>query len=418
MAVNLFASEKDFDLANVMAINFDDRGRLWALTMPSYPHYLPGETPRDKILILEDTDKDGRADRQTIFADSLYLPTGFELGNGGVYVAEQSNLLFLEDTDGDDRADRKKILLQGFGTEDSHHAPSAFEWGPDGALYFHQGKFAHSQIETSYGSVKVKDGCTFRYEPYTERLETFINYDYLNPWGQVFDEYGRQFVADASDGSNFYGNPMSGKINFPNKHRTLSSFTKKYRPTCGIEILSSRHFADSLQGQLMVNSVLATRGIVQFDIAEASSGFEVKKDDLFLLGRQKNFRPVDLQVAPDGTLYVVDWYNEIIGHMQYSIRDERRDHSHGRIWRISNNRKPLLPILNFETMSVAQLLDHLQVPELRDRYRCRRAIWSKDRNEVLKALPEFLAQHQSDERMWLEAFWLHEAFDDPNIDLL
>ena len=121
--VNLFASEQQFpELANPLAMTFDVRGRLWVLTSPTYPHYLPGEEPNDKLVILEDTNEDGKADKLTVFADKLYIPTGFELGDGGVYVSQQPNLMFLRDTDGDDRADERRIVLHGFGTEDSHHA--------------------------------------------------------------------------------------------------------------------------------------------------------------------------------------------------------------------------------------------------------------------------------------------------------
>ena len=418
MSANLFASEKSFELGNVVAINFDSKGRLWALTMPSYPQYLPGQTPNDKLLILEDTNGDGKADQQTIFADSLYLPTGFEFGNGGVYLAEQSNLLFLQDTDGDDKADVRKILLQGFGTEDCHHVPSAFEWGPDGALYFHQGVFLHSQIETPYGPVRVVDGCTYRYHPRTEFLEPVVNYPFYNPWGQFFDEWGRHFIADATDGSNYYANPMSGKIDYPNKHGSIGSFTNNFRPTCGIELVSSRHFPEEYQGDLLVNSVLFMQGTWQHKIFEESSGFGAREKGIFLMGKYSDFRPVDLQFAPDGTLYIADWNNPLIGHQQYSFRDERRDHSHGRIWRISHDAKPLLVVQDFSQMDIPSLLDKLNSEELRDRYRCRRELWKREKQEVLEALPEFLRKHAENERIWLEALWLHQSFDEYNGNLL
>ena len=115
--VNLFASEREFrELAKPVAMTFDTRGRLWVLTAPTYPHYLPGRPPQDKLIILEDTNRDGRADKSTVFADGLYIPTGFELGDGGAYVSQQPNLVFLRDTNGDDRADERRIVLHGFGT--------------------------------------------------------------------------------------------------------------------------------------------------------------------------------------------------------------------------------------------------------------------------------------------------------------
>src|SRR3546814_2622468 len=100
---------------------------MWVASMPTYPHYLPGKLPSDRLVILEDTDQDGKADSHQVFADSLYLPLGFELGQGGVYVTQAPDLVFLKDTNGDDRADLRKTLLSGFGTEDSHHTLSRSE---------------------------------------------------------------------------------------------------------------------------------------------------------------------------------------------------------------------------------------------------------------------------------------------------
>ena len=146
--VELFASEKDFPIEKPVKLTFDPKGRLWVSTLPSSLQYYPGSPPNDKIIILEDTDKDGKADKQTVFADSLYMPLGFELGNGGVYVSQPPNLVFLKDTDGDGKADSKEIILHGFGTEDVHHSISALTWGQDGALYMQMGTFLHTQVET------------------------------------------------------------------------------------------------------------------------------------------------------------------------------------------------------------------------------------------------------------------------------
>jgi lysophospholipase L1-like esterase len=143
--IQLVASEQDFpDLENPVQLAFDARGRLWVTTIGSYPMYLPGTPVDDKVLIFEDVDGDGKADKQTVFADKLHIPMGIELGYGGVFVSQQPNLLFLEDTDGDDQADKREIILHGFDSADSHHAISAFEWGPGGELYFQEGTFHHS----------------------------------------------------------------------------------------------------------------------------------------------------------------------------------------------------------------------------------------------------------------------------------
>ena len=145
--VELFASEKEFpNLANPMQLSFDNKGRLWVAVMPTYPHYRPGDAmPNDKILIYEDTNGDGKADKETVFADHLHLPIGFEFAPEGVYVSQEPNLVLLRDTNGDDKADSMEIVLGGFDTHDTHHAISAYTADPSGAFMLCEGVFLHSQ---------------------------------------------------------------------------------------------------------------------------------------------------------------------------------------------------------------------------------------------------------------------------------
>src|SRR5690606_34393514 len=199
--INLFASEEDFpELANPVAMNFDNAGRLWVAVMPQYPQWKPKTPMSDKLVILEDTDGDGKADTSSVFVDDLHLPTGFEFGYGGVFVAQQPDIVFLKDTDGDGKADVRIRKLMGFDTADSHHGLSAFEWGPDGGLYFSEGTFKQSQIETPYGPVRLSDAGVWRYDPRTEKFEVFSSFSFANPWGHVFDRWGQNFIADASPG--------------------------------------------------------------------------------------------------------------------------------------------------------------------------------------------------------------------------
>lgn len=161
--IELFASEKEFPaLANPVQMSFDNKGRLWVAVMPTYPHYRPGDPkPNDKLLILEDHDNDGKADHQTIFAEGLHLPIGFEFAPEGVYVSQGTNLVLLSDTDGDDKADTQEILLSGFDDHDTHHAISAFCADPSGAIYMGEGVFLHTNVETPYGPVRGTNGGFF-----------------------------------------------------------------------------------------------------------------------------------------------------------------------------------------------------------------------------------------------------------------
>src|SRR5690606_10692118 len=137
---------------------FDERGRLWVASSSVYPQIKPGQKADDKILVLEDTDGDGQADKTTVFADGLLIPTGVVPGDGGVYVANSTELIHLSDTDGDGRADRRRVVLSGFGTEDTHHLLHTLRWGHDGQLYMNQSIYIHSHVETPYGVVRLNGG--------------------------------------------------------------------------------------------------------------------------------------------------------------------------------------------------------------------------------------------------------------------
>lgn len=421
--VNLFASEKDFPLAKPVAMSFDTRGRLWVATMPTYPQYIPGVPVHDKIVILEDTDGDGRADKHTVFADNLYLPLGFEFGNGGVYVSQEPDLVFLKDTNGDDVADVREIVLSGFGSEDSHHATHAFAFGQDGGIYFNEGTFLNTQVETPYGPVRSYNGATYRFEPRTGKLEHYISYPYYNPWGNIFDKWGTHLVGDASDGSNYFAPPMTGKVNYPDKHPRINMFTTtRVRPTAGLEIVSSRHFPENVQGNLLINNAIGFQGIKQHQILPDKSAITSKEVEPMLQSSDPNFRPVDLEFGPDGALYVVDWYNPLISHGENPPRDPARDKVHGRVWRISYKGRPLLKNVDISKQTIPQLLDNLKEHEDRLRYRSRIRLREQAPAQVMAALDQWVKESDKTDKNYehhlLEALWLYQDFSVVNQSLL
>src|SRR3954453_12714846 len=178
--VNLFAA--DPLLAKPIQMNFDAQGRLWVASSEVYPQIMPGQKANDKILILEDTDGDGKAEKTTVFADKLLIPTGVEPGDGGAYVANSTELLHLSDTDGDGKADKRRVVLSGFGTEDTHHILHTLRWGPDGMLYFNQLIYIHSHLETPHGVRRLNAGGIWQFRPETMQLEVFVR-GFVNPWG-------------------------------------------------------------------------------------------------------------------------------------------------------------------------------------------------------------------------------------------
>ena len=423
-AINLYASEVEFPaLEDPVSMNFDAKGRLWVTAMPSYPMIVPGQKPNDKLLIFDDTNGDGKADSCKVFADGLNLAIGFEFGNGGVYLSQQPNLMFLKDTDGDDRADTRELIMHGFDTADSHHAMHAFTWDPGGALYWQEGTFHHSQVESPYGPRRVKEAGIFRWEPRTKKFDIFVSYGFANPWGHYVDAWGQNFVADASGGANYYGTAFSGDVVYPQKHGGMKQFfPMQWRPTCGCELIYSRHFPHETQGDYLLNNDIGFQGILRYRVKEDGSGFAGAPVEPLLRSSDPNFRPVALQFGPDGALYVVDWFNPLIGHMQHSIRDPNRDHTHGRIWRITYPRRPLVEKPKIAGASVPELLELLKSYEDRTRYRARRELREHPDQEIVSALTKWVADlNTGDAEYWrhmLEALWIHQSLDDVDLPFL
>ncbi len=423
--VELFASEKEFpDMKNPVQMSFDNKGRLWVAVMPTYPHYVPGGArPDDKILILEDTDGDGRADKQTVFARGLHLPIGFEIAPEGVYLSQEPNLALLVDTNKDDKADRMDLLMHGFDTHDTHHAISAYSADASGAFYLLEGRFLHSQVETPYGPRRCNDGGAWRFDPKSFRLERHIQTDVNNPWGYALDDWEQGVLADASSGENYHALPVSAKMPYGIEINKAGTYVpKRSRPTSGSEFVSSRHFPDEVQGQYMTCNSIGFLGINFSSVAEDGSGFTGKLAGDLISSSDPNFRPVDLEFAPDGSLYFIDWHNALVGHMQHNARDPNRDHDHGRIYRITYPGRPLVKPAKIDGAPVAQLLENLKLPEYRTRYRTRRELRGHPASEVIPAVKAWAAKlDKADPRYehhLCEALWATWAQNKPDTGLI
>lgn len=442
--IQLVASEEQFpELANPVSLNFDNKGRLWVSTMQSYPHWQPKGELNDKVIILEDEDGNGTADKCTVFAEGLHQPTGFEIGNGGAYVAQQPDILFLKDTDGDDVADVRIRKLVGFDSADSHHGISAFEWGPGGSLYFNEGTFKYSQVESPYGLTRMHEAGVWRYNPRTEHFGTHVSLPFANPWGHVYDKWGQDFISDASPGFNYWATPISGKVEYPAKHAggsfndSVNNFkdtalrgrnvypqfiVKRTRPSAGNEIISSRHFKPEDQGDFLLCNVIGDRSILQHSMKEAGSGFEGKEKPALVFCEDGNFRPIDIQFAPDGTLYICDWHQALIGHLQHNLREPNRDHQHGRIWRVICKDRPLVKAPAVAGEPIPAVLDALTEYEDRTRYRARRELAERATEDVVTAVGKWTAGlDQSDElyeHNLLEACWVLQSHNVVDTDLL
>jgi putative heme-binding domain-containing protein len=425
MKINLFASEEMFpELTKPVQMSFDAKGRLWVAVWPTYPHWKPTEERNDKILILEDTKGDGRADKCTVFADHLHCPTGFEFYNGGVLVAQAPDLMFLMDTSGGDKANFRQRMLSGLDSADTHHTANSFTLDPGGALYFQEGTFHHTQVETPYGPpVRCANAGVYRYEPRTQKFDTYVSYGFANPHGHVFDYWGQDIVTDGTSNVNYYAPAFSGHVDFPRKHPGMDSiFKERTRPCPGTEILSSRHFPDEMQGNFLDANVIGFQGILQYNLREKDSGFTANEVEPIVFSSDPHFRPSALQIGPDGAIYFLDWQNPIIGHMQHNLRDPSRDRTHGRIYRVTYPSRPLLKPPVIAGQPTNKLLDLLKEPENRVRYRAKIELGARDSDDVIAATAKWIESlDKSDpqyEHHLMEALWVHQYHNVVNEGLL
>lgn len=425
LKVSLFASEEQFpELVEPVQMAFDTKGRLWVAAWATYPHFIPKQPMNDKLLILEDTNNDGKADVCKTFAGDIHNPTGFEFYNGGVIVAQGPEVLFLKDTNGDDKYDVRERILHGIDTADTHHTINSFTFDPGGALYMQEGTFHRSQIESPHGpAVRLADAGVFRYRPVTQEIDVYVSYGFANPHGHVFDRWGQDFVTDGTGAETFWAPTFSGRVYFPNKHgKPPKPYEQRTRPCSATEILSSKHFPDDMQGNLLVLNVIGFQGILQYKFADKDSGFAATEIEPLVQSDDPNFRPADIEVAPDGSVYFTDWHNPIIGHMQHNLRDPNRDRDHGRVYRITYEGRELAKPAKIDGQPVPALLDLLKDSQDRVRYQAKIELSERDGNEVAAATKKWVAGLDKNDKDYehhrLEGLWVQQWHNAVDAELL
>lgn len=425
MKVELFAEESKFpELVNPVQMAFDPQGRLWVAVWPTYPHWKPTEPMADKLIILEDTNQDGKADVCKTFAGDIHNPTGFEFWNGGVLVAQGPDILFLKDTNGDDKYDLKERVVHGLDTADTHHTSNSFALDPGGAIYFQEGTFHHTQVETPWGKPRrVANGAVFRFEPRTQKFDVYVSFGFANPHGHAFEPWGQDFVYDGTGAQPYHALLFSGDLDFPRKHgRPPQVYQQRTRPCAGVEILSSSHFPEELRGNLLVLNVIGFQGVLQYKLEDKASSFSATEVEPIVFSSDPNFRPADIEVAPDGSIYFTDWHNPIIGHMQHNLRDPSRDKSHGRVYRVRHESRELLKPVAIAGQPLDKLLQLLESPDDRVRHRARIELSGRPTDQVLAAAKTWVAgMNKSDaafQHHLMEALWLHQSHNVVNEELL
>ncbi len=403
-------------------MNFDTDGRLWIASSEAYPMIEVGQSAPDRIVVLEDSTGDGRADKSTVFADGLLIPTGVAPGDGGVYVAQSTDLLFLQDRDGDGRADTKSRVLTGFGTEDTHHNLHTLRWGPDGRLYMNQSVYTRSDLETPYDIVRLKAGGGIRLDTQSLKADIFFR-GLWNSWGHQFDAYGQSFL---SDGAGFdglaYAFPGASFNPVPRSEHTLGLISPGRWPKfASLEIIQGENFPPEWQGSLVTCDFRANR-VTRFSLAEQDAGYVTQQEDDVVRSSAATFRPIDVKQGPDGALYIADWSNPIINHGEVDFRDPRRDRWHGRIWRLTWKGASPKPRLKLTNKTISELFALLASEDRYDRDQARRSLTER-KDETLLALESWLASDpvRGSTDLQLEGLWLcqtHNHVEQPLLEKL
>jgi putative heme-binding domain-containing protein len=419
MQVNLFASEEKFpDLVNPVQMAVDPDGRLFVAVWPSYPHWNPTEPRRDKIICLPDDNGDGVADRSITFADGLDSVTGFEFWGGGMIVAALPELWFLKDTNNDGKADVKVRLLQGLCSADTHHSANSMLLGPDGWIYWSRGIFNVSAHETPTRTFRGTANMSgvYRFNPRTFEVEFHFPIG-VNPHGDVFDQWGYQFANDGTTGVGSYVDIGKGEGNKP-------WFQKRVRPVPATGILASSHFHEKNQGNFLVCNAIGVLGVLQHEVNYDGADITAREIEPILISSDPNFRPSDMEIGSDGALYVSDWCNAIIGHMQHNMRDPNRDHAHGRIYRVTAKGRPIVRGPRFKGRPIDEICQNAFFfgKDEATRYRARIELSGRPTAEVVAQVGGWTttldATKPETAQALLEAVWVFEEHRVPNADLL
>lgn len=335
----LVASEPE--IAKPMQLAFDERGRLLVSTSTEYPLGAPeGEAPADRIMLLEIDGATGRAAKVSVFAEGLNICSGIEaLPGGRVIVANAPDILLLTDTDGDGASDTREVLYTGFARDDTHELPNSFTWGIDGWLYGLQGHVNVSDVKDKQGAtVRIAHGGVYRLRADGSRIEPWAR-GMSNPWGLAFDRAQEAYGSDCESRPIWHlvrGLPYQGFLQEEDPLGFAPHVTEDPHGASGFAGLvyySADAFPAEYRDCLYLGNPITGR-IHRDRPGVAGATRPMARQEDFLVSSDPWCRPVDVELGPDGALYVADWYNRIIAHVEVDLAHPERDKSRGRIWRI------------------------------------------------------------------------------------
>lgn len=430
--LELFAAEPN--VMHPIAISWDEKGRMYVLITKDYPNERKPEGGSDYILICEDTNKDGKADKFTKFADGLSIPTGMVFANGGLIVSQAPHMLFLKDNDGDDKADEKKILFTGFGTYDTHAGPSNLHYGFDNWIW---GCVGYSGFKGVVGNSKdtLQFGqAFFRFKPDGSKMEWMTSTS-NNTWGFGFNETNDVFGSTANNSHGWYmaiphsyfnsANNIENGSRSTDTHRDMKPITEKVRQVdafggftaaAGHNFYTARAFPRKYWNNIAFVSEPTGHVLHQNKMVNKGTDYSDKESFNLMAGADEWFSPVFAEVGPDGALWVADWYSYIIQHNPTpqgfgngpgnAYETDLRDFTHGRIYRVSyKEAKPYQP-LSLKADDVNGLLSALKSDNMFWRMHAQRMLVERGKQDVVPALVA-IARDQSVDEIGINAPAIH-----------
>ncbi|NIJ51258.1 PVC-type heme-binding CxxCH protein [Dyadobacter arcticus] len=419
--LDIFAHEPD--VMHPIAMTWDERGRLFVLITKDYPNERKDTGGSDYILICEDTNKDGKADKFTKFSDDLSIPTGLVFANGGLIVSQAPHMLFLQDTNGDNKADVKKILFSGFGTGDTHAGPSNLHYGFDNWVY---GSVGYSGFKGKFGqSDSLNFGqALFRFKPDGTDMEIVAKTS-NNTWGLGFNEAGDLFGSTANNSHGWYSaipNRYFGKSKVDNgsrstdTHKDMQPITPKVRQVdvfggftaaAGHNFYTARSYPKKYWNKVAFVSEPTGHILHQNIATKKGTDFEDALGFNLLAGADEWVAPVFAEVGPDGAVWVADWYSYIIQHNPTpkgsengkgnAYQTDLRDFTHGRLYRIGWKNAPKYTPISLSKERPDELVATLKNNNMLWRRHAQRLLVERGNKDVVPKLLELVKDKSVDE---------------------
>jgi putative heme-binding domain-containing protein len=405
--VEVVAAEPE--IVNPVSMTFDERGRIWITESLEYPRRRPG-AGRDRVKVLEDTDGDGKADKFTIFAEGLNIPSGVAVGHGGVWVANSPDILFLRDTDGDGKADTREVVATGFGRSDTHELPNSLTWGPDGWLYGWNGVFNPCRVKSKNGKTYEFTCAIFRIHPKTRVFEVWCE-GTSNPWGIAIDPEGSFFSSACVIDhlwhlveTGYYIRQGGPYPPFTWPIESIVDHAHQKAAYCGIHYFDSPAYPTEYRGRLYMGNIHGNA--INVDVVERNgSTYKSRTVPDFLRANDSWFMPVAQKTGPDGCLYILDWYDQYHCYQDANRDPAGIDRLKGRLYRVRYQDTPRRAGFDLARSSDDELIKLLASPNVYDRDIAQRLLTERASPAIRGKLESLVLEAKADRKARMHGLW-------------